>query len=104
MRFLTEWRISLDKVPAYVEFNQEFKEHVDIQLARMILEYEGDERLSQEVRRSLANWLSVLTVLQICSQLNILLATRLVADMLIVLNLFILTDSPIQHSSNIIPL
>lgn len=50
MRFLTEWRIALDKVPAYVEFNQEFKEQVDIHLARMILEYKGDERLSQEVK------------------------------------------------------
>ena len=50
MRFLTNWQIALDKVPAYVEFNQEFKEQIDYELARMILEYEGDERLSQEVK------------------------------------------------------
>lgn len=50
MRFLTNWRIDLDKVPAYVDFNQEFKEQIDYQLATMILDYNGDDRLSQQVK------------------------------------------------------
>jgi len=51
MRFLTNWKVNLDKVPAYVEFNQEFKEQIDYELARMILEYDGDDRLSPEVKQ-----------------------------------------------------
>lgn len=50
MKFLTNWRIHLDKVPAYVDFNQEFKEQIDYELATMILNYTGDDRLSQEVK------------------------------------------------------
>lgn len=50
MRFLTNWRIDLDKVPAYVDFNKEFKEQIDYQLATMILDYNGDDRLSQQVK------------------------------------------------------
>jgi hypothetical protein len=50
MRFLTNWRIHLDKVPAYVDFNQEFHEQIDYQLATMILDYNGDDRLSQDVK------------------------------------------------------
>lgn len=51
MRFLSNWKVNLDKVPAYVDFNQEFKEQVDYQLADMILQYNGDdERLSPEVK------------------------------------------------------
>lgn len=50
MKFLTNWRIHLDKVPAYVDFNQEFHEQIDYELATMILNYNGDDRLSQEVK------------------------------------------------------
>jgi len=50
MKFLTNWRIHLDKVPAYVDFNQEFKEQIDYELATMILNHNGDDRLSQEVK------------------------------------------------------
>lgn len=50
MRFLTNWRIHLDKVPAYVDFNQEFHEQIDYQLATMILDYQSDARLSQAIK------------------------------------------------------
>lgn len=50
MRFLTNWRINLEKVPAYVEFNQEFREQIDYELATMILNYTADERLTTEVK------------------------------------------------------
>jgi hypothetical protein len=51
MKFLTNWRINLEKVPSYIEFNQEFKEQVDYALARMILDYEGDDRLTPLVKQ-----------------------------------------------------
>jgi hypothetical protein len=51
MKFLTNWRINLDKLPAYVEFNQEFKEQIDYALAKMILNYEDDERLTPLIKQ-----------------------------------------------------
>lgn len=50
MKFLQNWQINLDKVPAYVEFNHEFKEQVDYALANMILDYEGDFRLTPDIK------------------------------------------------------
>lgn len=49
MKFLTNWKISLDKVPTYVEFHQDFKEEVDYRLANMILDCD-DERLTDEIK------------------------------------------------------
>ena len=49
MKFLTNWRINLDKVPAYVEFNKEFKEQIDYELANIILN-SNDERLTDEIK------------------------------------------------------
>ena len=51
MKFLTNWRINLDKLPAYVEFNQEFKEQIDYALAKMILDYEDDDRLTPLIKQ-----------------------------------------------------
>jgi len=47
MRFLTNWRINLANVPAYVDFNQDFTEQIDCALATLILE-SPDERLAPE--------------------------------------------------------
>jgi hypothetical protein len=47
MKFLTNWAIDLEKVPAYVEFNQDFTEHIDYDLAMIILESD-DERITPE--------------------------------------------------------
>lgn len=47
MRFLNNWKIDLSKLPEYSLFKQEFREEVDIHLARMILEC-GDERITPE--------------------------------------------------------
>lgn len=49
MRFLTNWQINLDKVPAYVELNQEFREQVDLKLAEIILNC-NDQRLTPEMK------------------------------------------------------
>jgi|688.fasta_scaffold13225_5 hypothetical protein len=50
MRFLTNWKVNIDKLPAYVEFKQEFREEIDYTLAQMILNYNDDDRLSPEVK------------------------------------------------------
>ena len=50
MKFLTNWTINLDKLPAYVEFNQDFKEEVDYHLANLILNYNDEERLTDEMK------------------------------------------------------
>lgn len=47
MKFLKNWTIDLANIPAYVEFNQDFIEHVDYALANIILN-SNDERLSPE--------------------------------------------------------
>jgi hypothetical protein len=47
MRFLTNWRINLANVPAYVDFNQDFTEQIDYALATLLLE-SPDERLAPE--------------------------------------------------------
>ena len=46
MRFLSNWRINLESVPSYVEFNQDFTEHIDYALACIILQ--SDDRISPE--------------------------------------------------------
>lgn len=51
MKFLTNWKILIDKVPAYVELKQDFREQIDYQLANMILEND-DERLTNETKAS----------------------------------------------------
>ena len=38
MQFLSNWTINLAKLPAYVEFNQDFVETIDYDLANIILE------------------------------------------------------------------
>ena len=47
MKFLRNWTIDLATIPAYVEFNQDFIEHIDYALANIILN-SNDERLSPE--------------------------------------------------------
>jgi len=47
MKFLTNWRINLANVPAYVDFNQDFEEEIDLPLARIILD-SNDPRVSPE--------------------------------------------------------
>ena len=47
MRFLTNWRINLANIPAYVDFNQDFTEQIDYALATIILESQ-DGRISPE--------------------------------------------------------
>ena len=49
MKFLINWTINLEKVPAYVEFNNDFEEKIDTALADIILESQ-DERISSESR------------------------------------------------------
>jgi len=51
MKFLSNWCIDVDKLPAYVDFNAEFTEQIDYQLSNMILEYEGDERLTMDMKK-----------------------------------------------------
>jgi hypothetical protein len=50
IKFLTNWKIDLSKVPAYIDFNQDFKEQVDYELSKLILNYDGDDRLTDEVK------------------------------------------------------
>ena len=47
MQFLSNWTINVTKIPTYVEFNQDFVENVDYDLANIILE-EKDESIAQE--------------------------------------------------------
>jgi hypothetical protein len=49
MKFITNWTVDVEKVPAYVDFKQDFKEHVDYNLANLILEC-GDVRLTPEIK------------------------------------------------------
>lgn len=63
MKFLKNWTIDLATIPAYVEFNQDFIEHVDYALANIILN-SNDERLSPESVdefRKLVNCINPLT-------------------------------------------
>lgn len=50
MKFLTNWTIDLDAIPAYVDFNKDFNEHIDLVLAHMILESD-DERLTHLMKQ-----------------------------------------------------
>lgn len=47
MKFLKNWTIDLATIPAYVEFNQDFTEHIDYALANIILN-SNDARISPE--------------------------------------------------------
>ena len=38
MQFLSNWTINVSKIPTYVEFNQDFVESIDYELANIILE------------------------------------------------------------------
>ena len=49
MKFLKNWTIDLDKIPAYVEFNQDFTEIIDLPLAQMILDCD-DKRLTEGIK------------------------------------------------------
>jgi len=49
MKFLTNWRINIERIPAYTDLNQEFKEEIDYYLAKMILDCD-DERLTDETK------------------------------------------------------
>ena len=63
MKFLKNWTIDLATIPAYVEFNQDFIEHVDHALANIILN-SNDDRLSPESLdefRKLVNCINPLT-------------------------------------------
>ena len=40
MKFLKNWSIDLAKVPAYVDFNNDFEEHFDYELAIMLSNYD----------------------------------------------------------------
>ena len=47
MQFLSNWTINISKIPSYVEFNQDFVEYIDYDLANIILE-EKDESIANE--------------------------------------------------------
>ena len=47
MQFLSNWTINVSKIPTYVEFNQDFVEYVDYELANIILG-EKDESIAPE--------------------------------------------------------
>jgi hypothetical protein len=49
IKFLKNWTIDLEKLPAYVEFNQEFKEDIDFTLAKIISETD-DKRITNEIK------------------------------------------------------
>jgi len=49
MRFLTNWTIDLAKVPAYTEFKQDFGEHIDYELAKLILATD-DKRITDDMK------------------------------------------------------
>ena len=44
MQFLSNWTINVSKIPTYVEFNQDFVEAIDYELANIILE---EKRMNQ---------------------------------------------------------
>lgn len=49
MKFLREWKIEIEKLPAYALFNKTFTEQIDLHLAQQIL-VDTDERLTKEIK------------------------------------------------------
>jgi hypothetical protein len=50
MKFLTNWTIDIEDIPAYADFNKDFKEYIDIKIANLILE-SNDERLTDLIKQ-----------------------------------------------------
>jgi hypothetical protein len=45
MQFLSNWTVNVAKIPTYVEFNQEFVENVDYDLANIQVKHLKDNSL-----------------------------------------------------------
>jgi len=54
MQFLSNWTINVSQIPTYVEFNQDFVESIDYELANIILE-EKDESIAPESMKYFSN-------------------------------------------------
>ena len=79
MKFLKNWSIDLAKVPAYVDFNTDFEEHFDYELAIMLSNYDKTDEndypiISQESQTEFKKLLQPSNMLQ---------DTDMVVDMLI---------------------
>lgn len=57
MQFMKGWTIDLEKIPNYPDLNHDFMEKIDFALGEMILNYEGDARLTPEMKSEFAKTL-----------------------------------------------